>query len=60
MYLRLGINKILKCCRIYRKTKTVADSDSEEESAADWVIKHQKMVKEKEKADLRVNLFYKF
>lgn len=39
-----------------RKTKGVADSDSEDESAADWVVKHQKFMKEKEKAQQTVHI----
>lgn len=40
----------------FRKTKGIADSDSEDESAAAWVTKHQKMLQEKEAADKRVIL----
>ncbi|KFM77608.1 U4/U6.U5 tri-snRNP-associated protein 1, partial [Stegodyphus mimosarum] len=39
-----------------KKTKGVADSDSEEESASAWVIKHQKMLQEKERAEKRAKM----
>ncbi|KAG8180023.1 hypothetical protein JTE90_026627 [Oedothorax gibbosus] len=39
-----------------KKTKGLADSDSEDESAATWVTKHQKMLQEKEAADKRAKL----
>lgn len=39
-----------------RKTKGVAESDSEEESAADWVVKHQKLMQEKERAERRAKM----
>ncbi|GIY28552.1 hypothetical protein CDAR_409551 [Caerostris darwini] len=39
-----------------RKTKGLADSDSEDESAAAWVKKHQKIINEKEEAEKRAKL----
>lgn len=41
---------------IIRRTKGIADSDSEEETAADWVMKHQKLLQEKERAEQRVSI----
>ncbi|XP_054714322.1 U4/U6.U5 tri-snRNP-associated protein 1-like [Uloborus diversus] len=39
-----------------KKTKGVADSDSEDESAAAWVVKHHKILQEKEMAEKRAKL----
>ncbi|GFY78125.1 hypothetical protein TNIN_62102 [Trichonephila inaurata madagascariensis] len=39
-----------------KKTKGVADSDSEEESAAAWVLKHQRLVQEKKEAEKRAKM----
>nr|XP_015910783.2 U4/U6.U5 tri-snRNP-associated protein 1 isoform X2 [Parasteatoda tepidariorum] len=39
-----------------RNTKGIAVSDSEDESAASWVIKHQKLLQEKEAAEKRAKL----
>nr|XP_042895222.1 U4/U6.U5 tri-snRNP-associated protein 1 isoform X2 [Parasteatoda tepidariorum] len=39
-----------------RNTKGIADTDSEDESAASWVIKHQKLLQEKKAAEKRAKL----
>ncbi|CAL1275394.1 unnamed protein product [Larinioides sclopetarius] len=39
-----------------RKTKGIADSDSEDESPAAWVIKHQRIMQEKLEAEKRAKL----
>ncbi|GBM59200.1 U4/U6.U5 tri-snRNP-associated protein 1 [Araneus ventricosus] len=39
-----------------RKTKGIADSDSEDESPAAWVIKHQRLMQEKLEAEKRAKL----
>ncbi|GFS60678.1 hypothetical protein NPIL_117051 [Nephila pilipes] len=39
-----------------KKTKGIADSDSEDESAADWVLKHQRLMEEKKEAEKRAKM----
>ncbi|XP_055949942.1 U4/U6.U5 tri-snRNP-associated protein 1-like isoform X2 [Argiope bruennichi] len=39
-----------------RKTKGIADSDSEDESSAAWVLKHQRLMQEKLEAEKRAKL----